>query len=94
MDLQNKRAIFNLLLIISDLRVNLNVEENLATLTGAIKNIDRQIEASGEIINSEAIINNCIYVKCILLQFKVLFLERNYSNLDGFEKQINDLLSD
>jgi hypothetical protein len=92
MDQINNEAVFNLMVIVDDIKENINIEENLADLTGGIIKMDEQIESAQGLPNSEAVINTCIFVKCILLDLKVRILERNYSNLDEVEKQIKSLL--
>lgn len=93
MDPQNREAIANLLTIVADIEKNVNVEENLIDLTNAIDRMDKQIESLEDLSNVEPIINSCIYIKCILLELKVLILEKNYTDLAKIEKQIKDLLS-
>jgi len=93
MDPQNREAISNLLTIVADIEKNENVEENLIDLTHAIDRMDQQIEGLEDLANVDSIINNCIYIKCILLELKVLILEKNYTDLNKIEKQIKDLLS-
>jgi hypothetical protein len=93
MDLQNKEAISNLELIVADIKQNVNVEQNLIDLKRAINKINQQIEGLEGLSNVEAVINSCIFIKCILLELKVLILEKNYSDLTQIEKQIKDLLS-
>jgi hypothetical protein len=93
MDPQNREAISNLLTIVADIEKNVNVEENLIDLTNAIDRMDQQIEGLEDLANVDSIINNCIYIKCILLELKVLILEKNYTDLNKIEKQIKDLLS-
>ena len=79
--------------IVADIEKNVNVEENLIDLTNAIDRMDKQIESLEDLSNVEPIINSCIYIKCILLELKVLILEKNYTDLAKIEKQIKDLLS-